>query len=102
MRAITAWLASREGCALSFASPESLGYDPRVTEFVRARNSTEAFWAFDPFAVVKPDDPRFADIEKDLPREHFGVSAPVRRYFSDPARKPGSVKFVVGSTPGRA
>jgi hypothetical protein len=66
-----------------------------VDDFARARSSTEAFWAFDPFAVVKPDDPRFADIEKDLPREHFGVAAPVHRYFSDPARKRGSVKFAV-------
>lgn len=68
---------------------------PMEPSFVRARTSTHAFWAFDPFAVVKPDDPRFADIEKDLPREHFGVSAPVRRHFGDPTRKPGSVKFAV-------
>ncbi|KIG16842.1 Type II secretory pathway, ATPase PulE/Tfp pilus assembly pathway, ATPase PilB [Enhygromyxa salina] len=66
-----------------------------MDDFARARSSTEAFWAFDPFAVVVPDDPRFADIEKDLPREHFGVAAPVHRYFNDPARKRGSVKFAV-------
>ncbi len=65
-----------------------------MTEFVRARNSTEAFWATDPFdVVVKPQDPRFADIEKDLPRAHYGVSAPVLRRFSDPTRTPGQVKF---------
>jgi hypothetical protein len=64
-------------------------------EFVRARTSTEAFWAFDPFAIVVPTDPRFADIERDLPRDHFGVTAPVRRYFSQPNRKPGSIKFAI-------
>lgn len=64
-------------------------------DFVRARSSTEAFWAFDPFALVTHEDPRFADIEQDLPREHFGVTVPVRRHFLNPQRKPGSVKFAV-------
>lgn len=64
-----------------------------MRDFVRARNSTEAFWALDPFAVVKPDDPRFADIEKDLPREHFGVTAPLRRLFDE--RAVGDVKLAI-------
>ena len=64
-----------------------------MSEFVRARNSTEVTWSLDPFTIVKPHDPRFADIEKDLPREHFGVSEPVRRIFGDPKRAPGQVKF---------
>lgn len=63
--------------------------------FARAQNSTEVTWSLDPFSNVTPHDPRFADIERDLPREHFGVSVPVRRMFGDPQRKPGQVKFAV-------
>lgn len=64
-----------------------------MIDFSRARSSTEVTWSLDPFAIVKPHDPRFADIERDLPREHFGVSAPVRRMFGDPNLRPGQVKF---------
>lgn len=64
--------------------------------FVRARSSLEAFWAFDPHTQLLVNDPRFADFEKILDREHYeGVSAPIRRRFTNPARAPGSVKFAV-------
>ncbi len=52
-----------------------------MTELVRANTVEEAFDALDPFALVKPSDPFFADIEADLPREHFGVSEELKRHF---------------------
>ncbi len=47
----------------------------------RATTTAEAFHALDPFAVVKPGDPFFADIEADLPVKHYGVSARLKRHF---------------------
>lgn len=52
-----------------------------MSELVRATTVEEAFDALDPFALVKPSDPFFADIEADLPREHFGVSEELKRHF---------------------
>jgi hypothetical protein len=49
--------------------------------FRRARNTEEAFRALDPFALVKPGDPRFADLDAILPRDHYGVSAQLKRHF---------------------
>lgn len=47
----------------------------------RATNVEEAFDALDPFVLVRPSDPFFADLEADLPREHYGVSAELERHL---------------------
>jgi hypothetical protein len=58
-----------------------------VRAHIQARSSTEAFWTFDPFAVVRPGDPWFADLERLLPREHYGVTQRLRRQLgAAPAR----------------
>lgn len=52
-----------------------------MAELVRANTLEEAFDALDPFALVKPSDPLYADIEAELPREHYGVSEELKRHF---------------------
>ncbi|NJK32136.1 MAG: AAA family ATPase [Deltaproteobacteria bacterium] len=52
-----------------------------MRELVRATNVEEAFDSLDPFALVKPSDPLFADFEPLLPVEHYGVSTKLKRYF---------------------
>lgn len=52
-----------------------------MSELVRATNVEEAFDALDPFALVRPSDPFFADFEPLLPREHYGVSEELKRHF---------------------
>jgi hypothetical protein len=52
-----------------------------MNELVRATNVEEAFDALDPFALVRPSDPFFADFEPLLPLEHYGVSAKLERHF---------------------
>ncbi|MEM9462986.1 MAG: hypothetical protein AAGF11_53085 [Myxococcota bacterium] len=50
-----------------------------MTERFRARNTEEAFWALDPFALVAPHDPWYAKIEQVLPPEHYGVTRQLHR-----------------------
>ncbi|NVB36446.1 AAA family ATPase [Pseudenhygromyxa sp. WMMC2535] len=52
-----------------------------MPESVRATSVEEAFDALDPFALVGPSDPFFADFEALLPAEHYGVSAKLKRHF---------------------
>jgi hypothetical protein len=52
-----------------------------MSQLVRATNVEEAFQALDPFALVKPSDPFFADFEPLLPVEHYGVSDKLKRHF---------------------
>src|SRR5690606_13262446 len=40
-----------------------------------------AFDALDPFALVKPSDPFFADFEPLFPADHYGVSDKLKRHF---------------------
>jgi len=54
-----------------------------MAERIQASNSTEAFWTLDPFAIVRPSDPWFVDLEKIVPREHYGVSRKGDFTFSD-------------------
>lgn len=65
-----------------------------MSDFTPARSSTEVVRTLDPFEVIKPHDPRFTDIEKDLPREHFGVSGPISLRFGGQT-KPGAVKLAI-------
>ncbi|KIG11934.1 Type II secretory pathway, ATPase PulE/Tfp pilus assembly pathway, ATPase PilB [Enhygromyxa salina] len=52
-----------------------------MSTFQRAKNTEEAFRALDPFALIKPGDPRFADFDAILAREHYGVSSNLKRHF---------------------
>jgi len=54
----------------------------------QATNPTDAYWAFDPYAAIRPDDPWFVDLEKLVPREHYGVSRKLRRNLEASARRP--------------
>lgn len=54
----------------------------------QAASPAEAFWTLDPFAVVKPGDPWFVDLEAVLPREHYGVSKKLRRHLGPAAQRP--------------
>src|SRR5690554_4912247 len=73
--------------ATSAASSPRAPFDARwcslhaMNELVRATNVEEAFDALDPFALIKPSHPFFADIEADLPREHYGVTDELKRHF---------------------
>lgn len=62
-----------------------------MTEHIQARTTTEAFWTLDPHALVRPRDPWFVDLEKVVPREHYGVSHKLRRNLG---RSPGRPEFV--------
>ena len=57
----------------------------------QATTTTEAYWSFDPHALVKPGDPWFADLESILPREHYGVTRKLERQF---AARSGGPEFV--------
>ncbi len=54
----------------------------------RATTVEEAFGVLDPFALVGPSDPFFADYEPLLPAEHYGVSAKLKRYFREIQTRP--------------
>jgi len=58
------------------------------TTHIQARTSTEAFWALDPLAVVKPGDPWFADLETRLPRAHYGVTHRLKRQLGASRGRP--------------
>lgn len=57
----------------------------------QAKNPSEAYWTLDPFAVVKPGDPWFTDLERLVPREHYGVAHKLERQL---AMRPGRPEFV--------
>lgn len=52
-----------------------------MAQLIRATKVEEAFDALDPFALVKPSDPFFADFEPLLPADHYGVSDKLKRHF---------------------
>lgn len=54
----------------------------------QAKTPTEAFWTLDPFAVVKPSDPWFVELEGLLPREHYGVARKLQRNLSSSPQRP--------------
>lgn len=62
-----------------------------MTRLIQARNPSEAYWALDPYAVVKPGDPWFANLEQLVPREHYGVAHKLKRQL---AAGPGRPEFV--------
>jgi hypothetical protein len=62
-----------------------------MQRIAQARNPSEAYWTLDPYAVVKPGDPWFADLEKLVPREHYGVAHKLKRQL---ASGPGRPEFV--------
>ncbi|NJK31522.1 MAG: AAA family ATPase [Deltaproteobacteria bacterium] len=66
-----------------------------MTDFIRARNTREALWAFDPFAIIKIDDPRFVDFERVLPLEHYGVSTTLHEYLVNMPQRPKYVHLGV-------
>jgi hypothetical protein len=59
-----------------------------VTAHIQADTPTDAFWTLDPFALVKPNDPWFVDLERLLPREHYGVSHKLRRHLGPSPTRP--------------
>ncbi len=51
----------------------------------QARNVSEAFRTLNPFALVRPGDPWFADLERLVPTPHYSISAKLaRRLTADP------------------
>lgn len=62
-----------------------------MTEHRQARNTSEAYWSLNPFEVVGPGDPWFADLERLVPREHYGVAHKLKRKL---AAGPGRPEFV--------
>lgn len=60
-------------------------------DHIQARTPTEAYWTLDPFAVVKPGDPWFANLEKLVPREHYGIAHKLKRQLG---RGPARPEFV--------
>ncbi len=62
-----------------------------MTEHIQARNPSEAFWTLDPFAIVTPFDPWFVDLERLVPREHYGVAHKLKRQLG---AAPGRPEFV--------
>lgn len=52
-----------------------------MTLLTQATTIEEAFHTLDPFALVKPGDPLYADFEPVLPYEHYGVTAKLERFF---------------------
>jgi hypothetical protein len=57
----------------------------------QARNWSEAYWTLDPFAVVRPGDPWFTDLERLVPREHYGVAHRLKKQFAVGAGRPDFV-----------
>ncbi|MFV8752961.1 hypothetical protein ACNOYE_20640 [Nannocystaceae bacterium ST9] len=55
----------------------------------RATTVEEAFHTLDPFALVKPSDPLYANFEPLLPFEHYGVTAKLERHFRLIQTQPG-------------
>ncbi len=49
---------------------------------IRASTPAEAFDTLDPFAVVRPEDPWYADIESYFDRRHYGLVAQLVRRLS--------------------
>src|SRR5262245_56182253 len=62
-----------------------------MIRLIQARNPTEAYWTLDPYAVVSPGDPWFANLEQLLPHEHYGVAHKLKRQL---ATGPGRPEFV--------
>ncbi|PRQ06304.1 ATP-binding protein [Enhygromyxa salina] len=60
-------------------------------EHIQARNASEAYWTLDPYAVVQPGDPWFANLETIVPREHYGVAHRLKKQLS---AGPGRPDFV--------
>lgn len=54
----------------------------------QATAPADAFWTLDPWALVKPGDPWFVDIERLVPRAHYGVADKLRRNLGASARRP--------------
>lgn len=52
-----------------------------MSSLVRATTVEEAFHVLDPFALVRPSDPLYADFEPLLPAEHYGVTNELERHF---------------------
>ena len=56
-------------------------------EQIRAKNSADAFWTLDPFAIVRPGDAWYAEIEQRFAPDKYGLVRPlVRRLAPGPAR----------------
>lgn len=63
-----------------------------MTEHRQARNSSEAYWSLNPFEdVVGLADPWFADLERLVPREHYGVAHKLKKKLGV---GPGRPQFV--------
>lgn len=62
---------------------------PDASPQIVATTTSDAFWTLDPFAVVNPGDPWFADIEGHFDPTRYGlVSRLLRRLRPGPARPP--------------
>ncbi len=62
-----------------------------MTARIQADSPTAAFWTLNPFAVVRPSDPWFVDLERLLPRDHYGVARNLRRNLGTSSARPDFV-----------
>ncbi len=53
--------------------------DQQEPQQVQAQNPAEAFWTFNPFALVQPGDPWYCDLESHLDKLHYGVQGQLGR-----------------------
>ncbi len=64
---------------------------------VRATNLDDAFWTFDPFAVIRPSDPWYVPLEQYFDREHWGFVLQLERRLTPKQVGPDFVQLgVVG------
>jgi hypothetical protein len=59
-----------------------------MSEHIQARNASQAYWTLDPHAIVKPGDPWFADLDRIVPREHYGIAHRLKKQLGAGAGRP--------------
>ena len=61
----------------------------------RANSPEDAYWAFDPFAVVQPGDPWFEDLSERLSAHRYGLRARLVRHLRPAPNAPDFVQVAV-------
>ncbi len=61
----------------------------------RATNPDDAYWAFDPFAVVKPGDPWYEDLSWHLADRRYGLGARLSKHLRPAPNAPEFVQVAI-------
>lgn len=69
--------------------------DSQAARQTRATDTHSAYWAFDPFAVVKPGDPWFEDLSARLADHRYGLGTRLSKHLKPAANAPDYVQVAI-------